>query len=167
LGEHAELLAYQQKHLKGKKVKIAPALRGEVGLALLRAVLKAGYRVLVIAVTQKHAHLLVELPKSRKLVNQIVGKWKTARTTKLRRAMRGTIWGEGGKFKPVRNREHLRAAYKYVRDDQGAGAWVWDYRNGVPEEVQQLLARDAEPAGTSHPQAEGAAQRSPGFLGQR
>ena len=142
------MLRYQQGRVKGRKVKIAVPLRPEAGHAILCTVLRAGFRVLVIAVSQKHAHVLVELPRSRKVVKQIVGKWKAARTTKLRRAMRGSIWGEGGKYKPVKNREHLRAAYKYIRDDQGAGAWVWDYRNGVPEEVRAQLERDAKRART-------------------
>jgi len=67
-GEHAGLLQYHQKRAKGPRIKIPTSVRREVVLALLGAVLIAGYRVLVIAVTQKHAHLLVELPKAR---------WKT------------------------------------------------------------------------------------------
>src|SRR5689334_1535924 len=77
-GEHAGLLKYHRERARGAMIKIPRALRGEVGLALLRAVLLAGCRVLVIAVTQKHAHLLVELPRARVKAKAIVGKWKTA-----------------------------------------------------------------------------------------
>ena len=143
LGEHARLLAYHQQRTAGKKIKIRQALRGEVGLGLLYAVVRAQYRVLVIAVTQKHAHLLAELPKSPKRVRQTVGKWKAARTTALRRGMKGSIWGEGGKYKPVKTRGHLRAAYTYIRDDQGPGAWVWTFRRGVPPEVLKRLEDEA------------------------
>ena len=143
LGEHGRLLAYHQKRSAGKKIKIKQALRGEVGLALLFAVVRSQYRVLVIAVTQKHAHLLVELPKSRKRLKQVVGKWKAARTTALRREMKGSIWGEGGKYLPVKTRSNLRAAYKYIRDDQGPGAWVWTFRKGVPPEVLTRLEQEA------------------------
>jgi hypothetical protein len=142
-GEHAGLLRYHQRRLKGKKVKIPRHLRAEIGVALLYAVLRARYRVLVIAVTQKHAHVLVELPRSRKTVARIVGKWKSSRTSALRKEMPGSIWGEGGKYKPVKTRSHLAAAYKYIRDDQGPGARVWDYRGGVPDAVKKLLSRDA------------------------
>jgi hypothetical protein len=136
-GEHEGLLKYQQKRARGPVVKIPKQLRREVGLALLLA----GYRVLVIAVTRKHAHVLEELPQPRRRVVQVVGTWKAARTSAVRKTLPGSIWGEGGKFKPVRNREHLRRAFKYIRDDQGAGAWVWTYRDGVPQEVEKALER--------------------------
>ena len=140
-GEHEGLLRYHRNRLRGKVVRIPRALRREVGLALLRAVLIAGYRVLVIAVTKKHAHVLVELPKSRRRAKAIAGTWKTARTSALRKALPGSIWGEGGKYKPVRSRDHLRSAFKYIRDDQGAGAWVWTYHEGVPDEEENALRR--------------------------
>jgi hypothetical protein len=38
-----------------------------------------------------------------------VGKWKCARTKEVRAALAGSIWGEGGKYKPVKTRQHLRA----------------------------------------------------------
>ena len=90
------MLDYQRKRCKGKLIKIPRHLRGELVLALLGAIVKSGCRVLVIAATQKHAHLLVGLPKRRSVLKLVVGTWKSARTAALRREMRGSIWGEGG-----------------------------------------------------------------------
>jgi len=140
-GEHAGLEDYHLSRAKAPAVKIPRPLRREVGLALLCAVLLSKNRVLVIAVGQKHAHALVRLPRSRKRAKRIVGKWKTVRTPALRKALPGRIWGEGGKYKPVKTRDHLRAALKYIRDEQGPGAWVWTYEDGVPDEVSKAIKR--------------------------
>jgi hypothetical protein len=139
--EHAGLEEYHLCRAKGPAVKIPRPLRGEVGMALLCATRVAGTRVLVIAVGQKHAHALVRLPRSRTRAKRVVGKWKTTRTPALRKALPGTIWGQGGKYKPVKTRHHLRAAFKYIRDDQGPGAWVWTYEDAVPDEVSKAIDR--------------------------
>jgi REP element-mobilizing transposase RayT len=131
-GEHEGLRKYHEKRAKGKAVKIPFALRGEVGLALLRAVTEDGYRVLTIAVSQKHAHLLVELPRDRATVKRIVGRWKSARTPAVRKWRKGSIWGEGGKYKLVRTVAHQVEAYDYIRRKQGPRAWVWYFKQGTP-----------------------------------
>lgn len=87
-----------------------------------------GYRVLVLSVSAKHLHALVELPIDPAQTRKIVGKWKTVRTPAVRAALAGSIWGEGGKHKPVKNRAHQGAAFKYIRDEQGPGAWVWTFQ---------------------------------------
>jgi hypothetical protein len=140
-GEHAELQDYHLSQAKGPPVKIPRTLRREVGSALLCAVLLSKNRVLVIAVGQKHAHALVRLPRSRKRAKRIVGKWKATRTPALRKALPRRIWGEGGKYKPVKTRDHLRTAFKYIRDEQGPGASVWTYGQGIPEEASKAVRR--------------------------
>ena len=97
-------------------------------MAVLARIRAAGYRVLVLAVSAKHLHVLVELPVNPAAARRIVGTWKTVRTPALRKALPGSIWGAGGKYKPVKDRGHQRAAFKYIRDDQGPGAWVWTFR---------------------------------------
>ncbi|HZN65536.1 MAG TPA: hypothetical protein VFB66_09555 [Tepidisphaeraceae bacterium] len=130
-GEHAGLLHYHQRRAKGEAIRIPKPLRKEVLRVLLRAIRKSGHRVLVIAVKAKHAHALVELPKDRTHVKRIVGKWKCARSKPIRAHLKGSIWAEGGKYKPVRTRSHQLSAYKYIRDDQGPGARVWTCREGL------------------------------------
>ena len=131
-GEHAGLHAYHRGRQKGTAVKIPRRLRGELGLAILRAVSRQGYRILAISVSGKHLHLLVELPRDRAVVKRVVGRWKTTRTPAVRRRLPGSIWGEGGKYKPVRDRGHQRRAWKYIADEQGSGAWSWCYPNPLP-----------------------------------
>ena len=140
-GEHAGLLEFHQVRAKGLRIKIPKSVRRDVALALLKSVLVTGRRVLVISVSQKHAHLLVELPKKRSRAKEAVEKWKTARTPAVRKALPGSIWGEGGKYNPVKSRGHLRTAFKYIRDEQGPGAWVWTYEQGVPGEVAKAVTR--------------------------
>jgi hypothetical protein len=164
-GEHELLLRHASKRSKGTAIKIPKHLRIQVGLALLRAVLESGGRVLVIAVKGKHAHLLTEVPRALNVVKQLVGKWKAARTRALWRAMPGSIWGDGGKYKRVRSKPCLRAAFQYIRDEQGPGAWVWTYREGVPTEVlkdleKRLREKKREGQRKSAPSPKPGAQRS-------
>jgi hypothetical protein len=140
-GEHEALHKYHKERAKGPAIVIERHLRAEVGKALLRAILESGHAVLVIAVKGKHTHILTELPALKRRAQLIVGKWKSARTSALRRELPGPIWGEGGKYKAVKDRRHLARVYKYIRDDQGPGAWVWTYRQGVPQDVLDELEK--------------------------
>jgi hypothetical protein len=131
------LLKYHQGRAKGPAVKIPAPLREEMVRVLLGAIRKSGHRVLVIAVKGKHAHALVELPRDSAETRQVVGKWKCARSKLVRARLKGSIWGEGGKYKPVRSRAHQRSAFKYIRDEQGPGARVWTYRDGFLPATQR------------------------------
>ena len=145
--EHAGLRAYHRGRARGEAVEIPRTLREEMLRVLLGAVGASGVRVLVIAVSRKHAHLLVELPKDRKRVNRIVGKWKSARSPTIRATLRGSVWGEGGKFKPVRTRAHQLRVYGYIRDDQGPGARVWTVKDGIlpPKNPKPRAQRSGAP----------------------
>jgi REP element-mobilizing transposase RayT len=127
-GEHGGLHRYHEKRAKGEVIKIPRQLRAELGAAVVAKVLAMGYRVLVLSVSAKHLHALVELPIDPAKTRSIVGKWKTVRTRAVRTALPGSIWGEGGKYKPAKDRAHQRAAFKYIRDDQGPVAWVWTFQ---------------------------------------
>lgn len=136
-GERAGLLRYHRGQCRGPAVRIPKPLRAELGALLVCAVLAAGHRLLVLSVSRKHAHLLLELPRDRATVRAVVGTFKCLRTPRLRRAMPGSVWGEGGKYKPVRDRPHLRSAFRYIRDDQGPGAWTWTFRDPVPSDPRR------------------------------
>src|SRR5690348_17244890 len=69
-GEHSGLLKYHRRRAKGPAILIPLTLRAEIGTALLNSMTAAGYRVLVVAVTATHAHILVELPTSPTLTRQ-------------------------------------------------------------------------------------------------
>jgi hypothetical protein len=130
--EHEGLKRYHENRANGEAIEIPLHLRGELGQAIVAKVLAGGYRVLVIAVTPKHLHLLVELPWNLAAAKRVVGAWKTARTPAVRAELPGSIWGEGGSYKPVKTESHRRNAFKYIRDDQGPGAWVWVNEDDAP-----------------------------------
>jgi hypothetical protein len=136
-GEHAGLLAYHEKRAKAPRVKITKPFRGEVGAVLLHTMLDLGHRVLAMSVSGKHAHLLVELPRLRREAKAIVGKCKCARSPRLRKAMPGSIWGEGGKYKPVKTRRQQIRTFGYITDDQGPGAWTWTFRQPLPPDPRR------------------------------
>jgi hypothetical protein len=74
----------------------------------------------------------VELPTDRKEVKKIVGRWKATRTKKLRKKFTGSIWGEGGKYKPIRTLTYHHRVIEYVSEEQGPRAWAWNYTEGTP-----------------------------------
>ena len=141
-GEHSGLLDYQRRRAKGARIKIPKSIRAELGKILVNVVVGAGVRLLVIAVGRYHAHLLPELPIDPRATKRVVGKWKCARSAIVRDSLPGSIWGAGGKYKPVKTRSHLRAAFKYIRDDQGPGAWVWTIEEPVPTAPVRAMRRD-------------------------
>ncbi len=137
-GEHAGLLRFHQKRAKGEAIKIPKRLRAELGRAVLGKIAAGAYRVVVMSVSAKHLHLLVELPINPAETKRIVGTWKTARTKAIRAELPGSIWGEGGKYKPVKNQAHQHAAYKYIRDEQGPGAWVWTIQESAADALPSV-----------------------------
>src|SRR4051812_23976230 len=88
-GEHAGLKRYHEERASGDAIEIPLRLRGELGRAILMKILAGKYRVLVIAVTAKHLHLLVELPVNLAKAKHIVGTWKTALTNAIRAQLPG------------------------------------------------------------------------------
>lgn len=132
-GEHAGLYEYS-KRISGDPVVIPRHLREEIGRAILGELDKQGLRVLALAVSGQHAHLLVELPDDKKKVRQIVGRCKTAACYAVREQMPGTIWGRYGSYDRIKDAQHQRNTYYYIlRQD---GAWVWCFREETPEVVQ-------------------------------
>jgi REP element-mobilizing transposase RayT len=161
-GEHAGLLAYHEKRAKARRVKIPRRLRCEVGAVLLHAMLDLGHRVLAMSVSAKHAHGLVELPRLRREAKAIVGRCKCARSARLRKAMPGSIWGEGGKYKPVKTRRQQVRTFGYITDEQGPAAWTWSFRQPLPPDPRRP-GRKAKAAvkvsGSNAPPAKPRAQR--------
>ena len=88
-GEHAGLYNYCRKR-SGGEIELPAALRGAVGQAILAYLREAGIRVLAVAVSARHAHLLAELPDTMPLMRVIIGhaKWKSSRAIKAQRPVR-------------------------------------------------------------------------------
>jgi REP element-mobilizing transposase RayT len=109
-------------------VAIPPQLRRTVLEAFVKALIEAGWRVLVASCSDKHLHALAELPASRDRTKQIVGQAKRAASLAVRREMPGSIWSAGGEYKPVKDRRHQVETFQYIRERQEAGAHAWHFR---------------------------------------
>jgi hypothetical protein len=128
-GEHEGLREYRQ-NLKGRRVEILLELRSEVAHVIALKLTQLGCPVLVVSVGKKHAHALTEMPGDLSELRRIIGKCKTARSSRMRKALPGTIWGEGGKFKLVPNTARREIVYDYIAHRQERGAKVWTHAQG-------------------------------------
>lgn len=128
-GEHAGLLRYQQSRA-GREVHLPIECRPLIGRTIVEYLNRERHRVLAVAIAKVHVHLLVELPDHMALVRQIAGHAKRHSSRAIKSVLPGNVWGEGGKFKPVRDLEHQRAAFDYILYEQGPEAWTWSYRDG-------------------------------------
>jgi REP element-mobilizing transposase RayT len=127
-GEYRKLHEYFEEHA-GEEVHIAYRLRAIIGQAILVYLRSLGYRVLAIAVGKVHAHIVVELPKDKARVKEIIGEAKHKSSRAVTKWMPGKVWGAGGEFVVCWEKSHLQNAFEYVIYDQGAGAWTWSYRD--------------------------------------
>ena len=113
-------------------MEIPQELRAEVAHVTALKLMKLGCPVLTASVGKKHAHALAEVSADLTRLRQIVGKCKTARSTRVRKALPGAIWGEGGKDKLVPNLARRRTVYDYLAHRQERGASMWKDTQGVP-----------------------------------
>jgi len=127
VNEHAGLQRSSCRRA-GEPVIIPRELRRVVGLKLIEEL--ETYRILTVAVTGMHVHLLMELPESLPDAKAIVGDAKAAASLAIRKHLPGSVWAGGGSFRQVTNRSWQRNVYHYIRDKQGPGAWRWTFREG-------------------------------------
>ena len=130
--EHQGLHEYQLKRAKGPRVEVPADLRLELCHIIVLKLLQLGCNVLTVSTGKTHTHALAEVPADLSRVRQIGGKCKAARSTRIRKAMPGTIWGEGGKFKLLLTFERRDQIFGYISDDQERGAAVWTHQEGIP-----------------------------------
>ena len=122
--EHDGLLRYSHAR-SGAPVTIPPGLRAAIGKCIVNYLTGESYRVLVVSVARTHAHILVELPESVSQVRRIIGVCKARASGAVRKHIPGRVWGGGGKYLWIKDRQHLLDALQYIRDKQGQGAWAW------------------------------------------
>ena len=127
--EHSGLRKYHQER-SGEPVTIPHALRSAVAKAFQEWLQKEGHGVLVVACGGKHLHALAELPDDMATIRAIIGRCKRAACEAVERELPGPIWAASGQFKRIKDQSHHRNAYRYIRDEQGPGAWVWTFREG-------------------------------------
>jgi hypothetical protein len=100
---------------------------------MLAHLIACDHRVLAVAVTKVHAHVLVELPNNIVRIRDIVGQAKRRSSRAVKDLMPGSIWAAGGTYKPVRDADHQRNVHAYVLYDQGSDAWTWSFHDNSPE----------------------------------
>jgi hypothetical protein len=131
-GEHEGLHDYHEERSRDE-VHILEAERALIGRTIAKYLLDHGHRVLAVAVSRVHAHILVELSGALGDVKQIVGQAKRASSRSVKKTMPGAIWSAGGTFKRVLNPAHSNKVHDYILFDQGIDAWTWTFRDGKLE----------------------------------
>lgn len=132
IDEHEGLREYFAE-LSGEEVHLPEAVRSRIGRAILEWFVGCDHRILAVAVAKVHAHAVVELPNYMPKIREIVGHAKRKSSRAVKDVLPGSIWGEGGKYKMVSTRSHLKNAVEYVLYDQGKDAWTWSFRDGSNE----------------------------------
>lgn len=129
-GEHEALHRYQKDRCPDE-VLIPSELREPIVTAFVRTLRNDGWRVLAASCSDKHLHALVELPASRTKTNLIVGNAKRLASRTVKDQMPGSIWSEGGSYKPIANRNHQIETFHYILERQEIGAKVWRFKPPV------------------------------------
>jgi REP element-mobilizing transposase RayT len=112
---------------RNEVVRIPARLRAAVGEAFRKRLEGEGHRVLAVAVSAMHVHILVELPDERAGCRLILGRCKQAACFGVKHELQGGIWAAGGEFRLIRDRAHQVNAYRYILEEQGEEAWVWSF----------------------------------------
>jgi REP element-mobilizing transposase RayT len=129
-GEHAGLLRYH-KSVSGEAVDLAQDIRAVIGRALVAPLLEMNFRVLAASVSDRHAHVVVELPIALATVKMVIGNAKRKSSRAVKEWLPGRVWAAGGTYKQVKDRSHLKNATEYVLYEQGDDAWTWSYKDAT------------------------------------
>ena len=128
--EHAALHAYHRQRSRPAMV-IAPHHRPGIGQAMLATLRRLDTRVLALAVSGMHAHVVIECLDDRAAAKRVAGKLKQASSHAVRKTMPGRIWADGGSFIRVHDRAHQIELRRYLLDHARQGAWTWSYENAT------------------------------------
>jgi REP element-mobilizing transposase RayT len=125
-GENAGLRRYYQRR-SGKPVEFDLEVRIEICRQFVSKMRSLGFRIIACAVCGEHLHALVELVSDYHDRRKVIGKCKQKASHAVREVLPGTIWAEGGEFKPIKDQSHFQNTYNYIRTKQEAGAVVWSH----------------------------------------
>ena len=113
----------------------ARELAADLQLAVLQAFLEKlkqlRHPIDALSVGQRHVHLLALLPTDVAMTKREVGKLKQYASHKVRARLPGSLWAEGGAFKPCWDVEHRANAKGYILNHLSEGAVVWCSVHGV------------------------------------
>lgn len=84
-----------------------------------------GHRVLVVAVSELHAHAVTELPTDERAYNKALGKAKCDSSRSIRKSLPGRVWARDDQHKMLCDRAYHLNAFRYVRNNKGPTAAVW------------------------------------------
>jgi REP element-mobilizing transposase RayT len=88
---------------------------------------KLGFRIIACSVGKNHVHALVEIECDYLRAKRTIGKCKQFASHYVREFIAGTIWSDGGSYDRIRDNEHFRNTYDYIRTRQEAGSVVWSH----------------------------------------
>ncbi len=141
--EHAGLRDWYRDRIVAATPSLSSDLRAEVLDAFLDKLRRLGFPVDAVSVGARHVHVVALLPLDTVEVKREVGKCKQQASHRVRDRLPGSIWAEGGAYKPCWTEGHRAAARKYVLDHLLEGAAVWSPENGV--QVPGSVPRPEEP----------------------
>jgi hypothetical protein len=148
-GEHFLLYEHERRVCRDE-VTTPHDLKCVVGRALIEYFLGEKFRILCLAVAKVHTHGVVELPCDLRKVRQIIGQAKHHASRRVINRIPGSLWSDGGKFVPVLDDGHLRAAYEYDLYEQGPSAWTWAFRDGSRNGMFGRVRPQPEESGAAH-----------------
>ena len=125
--EHQHLREYHAARSR-KPVSLALVARIEIARAFILKAQSLNIRIIAFTVSERHAHALVEAPKSYSELKKVIGKCKQRASYEVRAFLPGTVWSQGLKSERIRNKGHLHNTYDYLREKQEAGTVVWSHR---------------------------------------
>lgn len=85
-------------------------------------------RLLCLAVAATHTHLLCELPPDDRQQRRVIGSMKSSISRTFREKARSKLWAGGGRYIPIRDRQHQRQTYAYIMQHASQGAWTWSFQ---------------------------------------
>ncbi len=133
-GEHADLHIHQTA-LSQTTVLIPSPTRPIIGSKMVHHLHRAQHRLLVICVAANHAHLLVELPDQVNEIKRIIGAVKQSASRAVTDIIPGRLWAHGCGYTPVDDADHHARVFDYILRHRAQHAWVWSFREGLPELV--------------------------------
>lgn len=122
--EHKGLREYHRRR-HPEPVRIPREVRLRVATAMAETLTRLGHVVLVIAVAEKHAHIVSELPTDERAYNRAVGKAKCDSSRAIRKMLPGRVWARDDRHDLIGDRAYRGNAVRYVRNRQGPCAAVW------------------------------------------
>ena len=117
--EHEGLREYNERRA-GDAVDIPLPARQRLAELIARLLREAGYRVLVVSVSQRHVHFLAELPADLPEFNRVLAWLKVTSSRLIKDVLPGRVWSRGDNHVRVRTEDQKADTFAYLLERQGA-----------------------------------------------